>query len=81
VPWILIDTPAKAKWLDEDEKRYITLSVQVQDGGAATQSRSRGVDWKEFCKVVTDWHIYFFGLMYWAAAIPNTGALPKLQLC
>lgn len=75
IPFILVDGPERSKWLDEDEKRYIKLAVQTQDGGAAAQARTRGVSWVEFRKVISEWHIYFFSLMYWAAAIPNTGEL------
>lgn len=79
-PWILIDTPSKSsKWLDAEEIRYISLAVQTQDGGTATQEKAGGVDWKAFRSVLSEWHIYFFSAMYWAAAIPNSGMSPSLS--
>jgi hypothetical protein len=73
IPFLLVDSADRSKWLDDDEKRYIKLAVQLQDGGAAQQARARGVDWTTLRQVLGEWHVYFFSMMYWSASIPNTG--------
>lgn len=73
VPFLLVDSPAKSKWLTEDEKRYLTLAVQAQDGGSRQQAKAHGIDWASLKQVLTDWHLYLFCIIYWAGTIPNYG--------
>jgi len=72
-PFILVDSPARSKWLTEDEARYITLRKIAQDGGRTIQSKAEKLTKKVTVSVFTDWKVYFQGFICFCAAVPSYG--------
>jgi MFS family permease len=56
--FFLIDTPALSKrWLDEEEIRYLELSMFIKQGGT-NSDESTGFKWKDLTMVLTNWRVY-----------------------
>ncbi|KAH0493367.1 hypothetical protein TgHK011_000040 [Trichoderma gracile] len=62
----LPDSPEKAKFLDEDEKRG-AMARSVRQAG--TSRRIGGVDWKDFGRGLIDIKAWFTGLMYFSCNV------------
>jgi ACS family tartrate transporter-like MFS transporter len=62
---LLPDTPSKASWLNNDEKRWLEKELETDRENVAVERRESGV-WK----VLTNPVIWLFGFIYFA----NTGA-------
>ncbi|KAL6880008.1 major facilitator superfamily domain-containing protein [Trichoderma longibrachiatum] len=62
----LPDSPEKAKFLDEDEKR-VAMARSVRQAG--TSRRIGGVDWKDFGRGLIDIKAWFTGLMYFSCNV------------
>ncbi|TXT13282.1 hypothetical protein VHUM_00649 [Vanrija humicola] len=70
VPFVLIDTAAGSKWLNDDEKKYIRIVMREQDA-EASKSEHDGVNWKVFKQVITDWQLWVHTIIYWSNTVPN----------
>ncbi|KAK1237269.1 hypothetical protein MKX08_002894 [Trichoderma sp. CBMAI-0020] len=62
----LPDSPEKAKFLDEDEKR-VAMARSVRQAGSA--ERIGNVDWMDFLRGLTDVKAWFTGLMYFSCNV------------
>ncbi|RSL87266.1 hypothetical protein CDV31_016278 [Fusarium ambrosium] len=72
-PLIIIDTPALSKWLTEDEKRYLILRKEVEDGGREVQAKGHKITGKVLFATLTDWKIYLQAIIALSNTIPNYG--------
>ncbi|WVW80701.1 hypothetical protein I302_102687 [Kwoniella bestiolae CBS 10118] len=72
VPFVLLDTVSTSKFLDSDEKKYLTLVQKAQDASATgDKDVHTGIDWKTVRSVVTDWQLYVQAIIYWSNTVPN----------
>ncbi|KAL7953975.1 major facilitator superfamily domain-containing protein [Trichoderma compactum] len=62
----LPDSPEKAKFFDEDERR-VAIARSVRQAGSS--ARIGGVDWVDFWKGLTDIKAWFTGLMYFSCNV------------
>lgn len=70
MPLLIIDTPERAKWLSDDEKRFIDLRLKLSGVRSTTQEGDK-FSWKLLFQTITDWKIALAILMFWANAVPN----------
>lgn len=70
VPFVLIDTAAGSKWLDDDEKKYIRIVMREQDVEGSKASDD-DISWKNFKQVVGDWQLWVHTIIYWSNTVPN----------
>ncbi|CAH0003311.1 unnamed protein product [Clonostachys byssicola] len=72
-PFVLIDTPRHSKWLTDDEKRYLILRKQIEDGGRERAARGDKMSSKVIVSALLDWKIYLQALIALSNTIPNYG--------
>ncbi|KAH7183386.1 major facilitator superfamily domain-containing protein [Fusarium flagelliforme] len=70
MPLLIIDTPERAKWLSDDEKRYIDLRLRMSGVRANTEEGDR-FSWKLLFKTMTDWKVMLGVVLAWANSVPN----------
>lgn len=70
MPLLIIDTPERAKWLSEDEKKFIDLRLRLSGVRSATQEGDK-FSWKLLFQTMTDWKICLGILLAWANSAPN----------
>jgi len=70
-PFVLADSPARSKWLSDDERRFIELAMVVQDGSKKNTALTSKVTSSVFKQVFTDWQLYVQGIIYWSNTVPN----------
>lgn len=70
MPLLIIDTPERAKWLSDDEKRFIDLRLRLSGVRSATQEGDK-FSWKLLYQTMTDWKICLGILLAWANSAPN----------
>lgn len=73
VPWILIDSPEQSKWLSQDEKRFLKLRKEAQDGGRLIQSGGDKITWLIIKSALLDWKIYLQAIIAMSNTIPVYG--------
>ncbi|KAK2063981.1 major facilitator superfamily transporter [Colletotrichum caudatum] len=69
--FFLVDSPSLSEWLDEDEKRYLTLRQESRRVVRPDEFRDSHFDKQAFISVLTDWKIYLLILVNWSNAVPN----------
>ncbi|KAK2011564.1 MFS general substrate transporter [Colletotrichum eremochloae] len=70
MPFLILDTPEKAKWLSDDEKRFIDLRLRLS--GVRSQSEEGDkLSWRLLFQTMTDWKIGLGILLAWANSVPN----------
>lgn len=70
----LADTPENAtRWLSADERKYLSLRMTQQEGGAKIQKASRHFSWGLLWSVVSDWQFYLMVFNYWSNTVPTYG--------
>ncbi|CAG9998305.1 unnamed protein product [Clonostachys byssicola] len=73
-PIFLADTPEKAtKWLDDEERTYLTTRMTIQDGGSKIQKAGSHFSWSLLWDIVRDWQFYLMAFNYWSNTIPTYG--------
>ncbi|KAK6208548.1 hypothetical protein QIS74_12066 [Colletotrichum tabaci] len=70
MPFLILDTPEKAKWLSEDEKRFIDLRLRLSGVRSQTQEGDK-LSWRLLFQTMTDWKIGLGILLAWANSVPN----------
>lgn len=75
VPWTLPDTLDDASFLTQEEKRFIKLQMQREQGvsGTETADTKDGLDWGAIKDALKDWKIYLAVVMYWGNCISTYG--------
>jgi MFS family permease len=71
MPLLIIDTPEKAKWLSDDEKRFIDLRLRLSGVRTNTEKVDK-ISWKLLIRTLVDWKILLAILLTWANSVPNT---------
>ncbi|KAJ4243856.1 hypothetical protein NW762_014736 [Fusarium torreyae] len=70
MPLLIIDTPERAKWLSNDEKRYIYLRLRLSAVRANTEEGDK-FSWKLLLKNMTDWNVMLGIILAWANSVPS----------
>jgi MFS family permease len=70
MPLLIIDTPERAKWLSDDEKRFIDLRLRLS-GVRSTTEEGDKFSWKLLLTTMSDWKILLGILLAWANSVPN----------
>ncbi|KAK1992160.1 MFS general substrate transporter [Colletotrichum falcatum] len=70
MPFLILDTPEKAKWLTDDEKRFIDLRLRLSGVRSQTQEGDK-LSWRLLFQTMTDWKIGLGILLAWANSVPN----------
>ncbi|KAK3670035.1 hypothetical protein LTR78_010066 [Recurvomyces mirabilis] len=68
---LLPDSPALSKWLDEDEKRFLTLRQVTRATVADVDESKNHNNLLTFWTVVSDWKVNLLILANWSQAVPN----------
>lgn len=58
VPFVLTDSPAKARWLSPDERSHLTRQIQIEE---QAKEKARPISWKQ---AMADPRILYFCLIY-----------------
>ncbi|OAA60590.1 Major facilitator superfamily domain, general substrate transporter [Niveomyces insectorum RCEF 264] len=73
-PFLLADTAENAtRWLSEEEQRYLSLRMTLQEGGAKIQKASTHFSWGLFLEILKDWQFYVMVFNYWSNTVPTYG--------
>ncbi|KAK3646259.1 hypothetical protein LTR56_008610 [Elasticomyces elasticus] len=60
VPWILVDSPETASFLEPFEKKYIIARLRQDSGSSSGQvNTNEGYQWRYLKAALTEWKIYF----------------------
>ncbi|KAJ3549587.1 hypothetical protein NM208_g426 [Fusarium decemcellulare] len=70
MPLLIIDTPERAKWLSDDEKRFIDLRLRLSGVRANTDEGDK-FSWKLLLRTMVDWKILLGIILAWANSVPN----------
>lgn len=70
MPFLIVDTPERASWLDSDEKRFVDLRLRLSGVRTTTQEGDK-FSWKLLAKTMLDWKIFLGILLAWANSVPN----------
>ncbi|KAH0425020.1 major facilitator superfamily transporter [Colletotrichum camelliae] len=70
MPFLLLDTPEKAQWLTEDDKRFIDLRLRLSGVRSGTQEGDK-LSWRLLLDTLVDWKIGLGILLAWANSVPN----------
>lgn len=70
MPLLIVDSPERAKWLSDDEKRFIDLRLRSSGVRSATDEGDK-FSWKLLLQTMTDWKVLLSVLLFWANAAPN----------
>lgn len=70
MPWLIVDSPEQAGWLNSDEKRFVHLRL-VRSGVRSVTNEADKFSWKLLLEVLADWKIICGIMMAWANSVPN----------
>lgn len=70
MPLLIIDTPERAKWLSDDEKRYVDLRLRLSGVRSNTEEGDK-FSWKLLFKTMVDWKVLLGIILAWANSVPN----------
>ncbi|KAM0081197.1 hypothetical protein ACKRZS_006679 [Fusarium odoratissimum] len=70
MPLLIIDTPERAKWLSDDEKRYVDLRLRLSGARSNTEEGDK-FSWKLLFKTMVDWKVLLGIILAWANSVPN----------
>ena len=70
MPFLIIDSPEKAKWLNDDERRFINLRLELSGVKSKTEEGDK-LTWKLLYKTMTDWKIWLGIFIAWGNSVPN----------
>ncbi|RMJ03316.1 hypothetical protein CDV36_015157 [Fusarium kuroshium] len=70
MPLLIIDTPERARWLSDDEKRFIDLRLRLSGVRASTDEGDK-FSWKLLFRTMVDWKILLGIILAWANSVPN----------
>lgn len=70
VPWLIVDSPERAKWLSDDERLFIHARL-VADGVVTATEEGDKFSWKFFFSAIFDWKVAAGIIMAWANSVPN----------
>lgn len=70
MPFLIVDSPEKSKWLSEDEKRFLDLRLRLSGVRAQTEEGDK-FSWKLLLHTMIDWKIWLGIILAWANSVPN----------
>ncbi|RKL51176.1 hypothetical protein BFJ72_g629 [Fusarium proliferatum] len=70
MPLLIIDTPERAKWLSDDEKRFVDLRLRLSGVRSNTEEGDK-FSWKLLFKTMIDWKVLLGIILAWANSVPN----------
>ncbi|KAF4882862.1 putative transporter [Colletotrichum fructicola] len=70
MPFLILDNPEKAKWLNEDDKRFIDVRLRLSGVRSGTQEGDK-LSWRLLLDTLVDWKIGLGILLAWANSMPN----------
>ncbi|KAG5801316.1 hypothetical protein H9Q74_011608 [Fusarium xylarioides] len=70
MPLLIIDTPERAKWLSDDEKRFVDLRLRLSGVRSNTEEGDK-FSWKLLFKTMVDWKVLLGIVLAWANSVPN----------
>ncbi|KAG9501836.1 hypothetical protein J7337_007531 [Fusarium musae] len=70
MPLLIIDTPERAKWLSDDEKRFVDLRLRLSGVRSNTEEGDK-FSWKLLFKTMADWKVLLGITLAWANSVPN----------
>jgi sugar phosphate permease len=70
MPFLIIDTPEKANWLTDNEKRFIDLRLRLSGVRAHTEEGDK-FSCKLLLRTMLDWKVWLGILLAWANSVPN----------
>ena len=73
LPWILIDTPSLSTWLSVDERRFLILRKECEDGSRNLDAKEMVFSWRIVLATLSDWKIYLLAIVALSNTIPNYG--------
>lgn len=71
MPFLIVDTPERANWLSDDEKRFIDLRLRMSGVRTQTEEGDK-FSWKLLLKTMFDWKIWMGIILAWANSVPNS---------
>ena len=74
LPWALPDSPSAASFLTQDEKDFVILQLQREQGITGTTATAKDkFQWSILKAALLDYKIYLGVVMYWGNIVPMTG--------
>lgn len=70
VPFLIVDSPDRAKWLSDDERLFIRTRL-VSDGVITSTEEGDKFSWPLFFSAIFDWKVGAGIIMAWANSVPN----------
>jgi MFS family permease len=70
VPFLIVDSPERAKWLSDDERLFIHTRL-VADGVITSTEEGDKFSWNLFFNAIFDWKVAAGIIMAWANSVPN----------
>jgi sugar phosphate permease len=70
VPFLIVDSPERAKWLSDDERLFIHTRL-VSDGVITATEEGDKFSWNLFFSAIFDWKVGAGIVMAWANSVPN----------
>ncbi|KXJ86564.1 major facilitator superfamily domain-containing protein [Microdochium bolleyi] len=80
MPLLIVDTPERAKWLSDDEKRFVDLRLRLSGVRTATNEGDK-FSWRLLLQTMADWKILLGIVLAWANSVPNAAfkfTLPQI---
>lgn len=80
MPFLIVDSPEQARWLNADEKRFVHLRL-VCSGVRSVSTEVDKFSWRLLLETLTDWKIVCGIVMAWANSVPNaafTFTMPEI---
>jgi hypothetical protein len=70
MPFLIVDTPERVKWLSDDEKRFVDLRLRLSGVRTNTEEGDK-FSWKMFFGTMLDWKVILGIFLAWANSVPN----------
>ncbi|KAK8017043.1 High-affinity nicotinic acid transporter [Apiospora rasikravindrae] len=74
MPFLLVDTPERASWLTDGEKRFVDLRLRLSGVRTTSHAAEQEVDkfsWHLLGRTMVDWKIWCGIVLAWANSVPN----------
>ena len=70
MPFLIVDSPESARWLSDDEKRFVDLRLRLSGVRSNTEDGDR-FSWKLLMRTMVDWKILLGIVLAWVNSVPN----------
>lgn len=76
--FLVLDSPERASWLSEEEKRFINLRLIASGVRSVTGETTDKFSWRLLGATLIDWKILLGVLLDWVNCVPNTALALEL---